>query len=260
MVTYAAQIWRCRYFWLNLAKMDLLNRYRRSMLGVGWSLLSPIVMALVLCTVFNNLFQLDARDFWMFLLAGLSFWNFIAASATLGCGCFHQGEAYIRQHRAPLAIYPLRIVLGAAFHLLLALAVVLASGWVFSGSLRAEALWSLLPGLVLLLTFGWALALLCGVATVVFPDVRHLTEIGLSIWFYATPIIYPTTLLKQRGLGWLVDYNPLAAFADLIRQPLLEGTLPEGAAFATAALTTLAVVVLGALLLARFERRLVFYL
>ena len=100
-----------------LVRIDLKNRYRRSLLGVGWSLLHPILMTIVLCTVFGQFFHRgDLKTYAPFLLSGLIFWNFITTAMNQGCLCFFLGESYIRQHPAPLAIYPLRTTLGAGIH------------------------------------------------------------------------------------------------------------------------------------------------
>src|SRR5436190_17576829 len=127
MGSYFADIWRCRYFWLSLVKMDLRTRYRRSVLGLGWSLLHPIAMTIVLCTVFSAIFKAKIEDYGPFVLAGLATWNFLLTSTTQGCQCFFLGESYIRQYPSPLAIFPLRTVLGATVHFLMALVVVLAT-------------------------------------------------------------------------------------------------------------------------------------
>jgi len=66
MQGYIASVWRCRYFWLSLVKMDLRTRYRRSVLGLGWSLLHPIAMTVVLCTVFHSLFKMNIVDYGRF--------------------------------------------------------------------------------------------------------------------------------------------------------------------------------------------------
>ncbi len=87
MRAYAAAIWQCRYFWFSLVCMDLRTRYRRSVLGLGWSLLNPIAMTAVLCMVFHNLFQMKVEEYGPFLLSGLTFWNFLSASITRGCTC-----------------------------------------------------------------------------------------------------------------------------------------------------------------------------
>src|SRR5215469_10048636 len=100
MTAYVASIWQCRYFWLSLVKMDLRTRYRRSLLGMGWSLLHPIAMTIILCIVFSRIFK---------------------------------PEACIRQYPAPMAIYPLRTALGGTVHFLIALSVVLCLAWCNNG-------------------------------------------------------------------------------------------------------------------------------
>jgi len=92
-------------------------------------LLQPIAMTAVLCVVFSQLLNQEIREFGPFLLSGLTFWAFISAVVTDGCQCFLQGESYIRQQPAPLAIYPLRNTLGAGFHFLLGFAIVLVFVW-----------------------------------------------------------------------------------------------------------------------------------
>src|SRR5215207_9536845 len=118
MVNYLASVWDCRYFWLNLVKMDLRTRYRRSVLGLGWSLLNPIAMTIILCVVFSKVLMPNggARDYAPYLLAGLATWNYILTATIQGCQCLYQGEPYIRQHPAPMAIYPLRTALGGMVH------------------------------------------------------------------------------------------------------------------------------------------------
>lgn len=260
VVGYTGDIWRCRFFWLSLVKKDLRTRYRRSVLGLGWSLLHPIAMATILCIVFHKLFNQDLATYGPFLLSGITTWGYLSSTLTQGCESFYSGESYIRQYPAPLAIYPLRTVLGAAFHFGLALLVVLALTWWCKGFGNLPALLALVPALGLFIVLGWSLAVIAGFAHVRFSDIRHLLEIGLQIMFYATPIFVPAEELTKRGLGWLVDYNPAAILLDLIRQPVLNGNFPTVRAWiAVTAITGLAFA-LASLMLVRLQRRLIFYL
>src|SRR5262249_55714639 len=149
MIGYLGSIWRCRYFWLSLVKMDLRTRYRRSVLGMGWSLLDPIAMTVILCVVFQKLMMPEGGggEYAPYLMAGLAAWNFLMTATTQGCGCFFQGESYIRQHPAPLAIYPLRTALGALIHFFMALLVVIAMSWFLqvNGFDNLATLWCLVP-------------------------------------------------------------------------------------------------------------------
>jgi len=257
---YLSHIWRLRYFWMALVRNDLRNRYRRSVIGIGWSLLQPIAMTAVLCVVFAKIFQQDIREFAPRLLSGLTLWGFITAVVSQGCQCFFQGESYIRQHPAPLAIYPLRTTVGAGFHFLLGLGVAVAFVWCVNGFGNLPALLSLVPTLALLFVVGWSLAVCAGLANVMFQDSQHLIEVALQIIFYGTPIIYPASTLRGRGLGPFVDWNPVAMLLELVQQPLLNGQLASWWAVGMGSLTGLLAVSVAALALRRFEKRLLFYL
>lgn len=260
MTAYLGTVWRCRYFWLSLVKMDLRTRYRGSALGIGWSLLHPIAMTIILCIVFGSLFDMKLSFFAPFVMAGLTFWSYISAVTIGGCQCFFQGEAYIRQYPAPMAIYPLRHMLAASFHFCLALLMVVILGGVFHGYTSFWPLVSLLPTLLLLMVSGWSLATLFGLANVRFRDTNHLSEIGLQILFYITPVMYPPELLAKRHVGWITDFNPLVPFLTLLRQPVVESQVPDGATFLAAALVTAVLATAASFALRSDERRLIFHL
>jgi ABC-type polysaccharide/polyol phosphate export permease len=260
MTAYVAELWRLRHFWMALVRNDLRNRYRRSVLGLGWSLLQPIAMTVVLCTVFAGVFGVSLSEYAPYLLSGLTFWNFISAASITGCQSFFQGESYIRQHRAPLAMYPLRTTLGAGYHFLVGMGVVLAAVGIFSGYNNPVVLLSLVPSLVLLFIFAWSLAVCTGTLNVLFHDTQHLLEIILQILFYMTPIIYKPEILINRNMGWAIQFNPFAVLLDLIRQPLLEGTLPSIEMTRASLLIVAVMVAVAAFLLRWCERRLVFFL
>jgi lipopolysaccharide transport system permease protein len=260
VIEYLGKVWRLRYFWMALVRCDLRSRYRRSMIGMGWSLLHPIAMTIVLCTVFSQLFHADVRTYGPFLLAGLVTWNFITSTMHQGCHCFFQGEAYIRQYPAPLAVYPLRAVLGAGFHFMLGMIVVLVFVWCMQGFGNLPALVSFVPTMCLLFIFGWSLAVCMGVMNVMFQDTQHLNEVLLQILFYVTPIIYSADNLRERRLAWFVWLNPLASFFDLVRLPILEGRFPPIESVAIASLSTLVAASAAMLILSKLERRIIFYL
>jgi ABC-type polysaccharide/polyol phosphate export permease len=272
MLGYLRSIWQCRFFWLSLVKMDLRTRYRRSVLGLGWSLLHPIAMTTVLCVVFQTVLMPGANIYTYapFLMAGIAMWSYIVTSAVQGCYCLFHGESYIRQFPAPMAIYPLRTALGSTIHFLIALTVVIGMAFLFRlfdpkyphSELvqHPAALLSLLPTLVVLFVFSWSVAVLTGFANVYFQDTQHLCEVGFQILFYMTPVCYEASLLRDKGLGFLVDFNPLAAFLELIRQPILTGQVPSLGTFLTAAVTASVLAGCAAWTLARKQQTLIFHL
>jgi ABC-type polysaccharide/polyol phosphate export permease len=260
MLAYLESVWAYRYFWMSLVQMDLRARYRGSLLGIGWSLLHPVAMTIIICTAFGTVLGLDLHFYAPFLMAGLTLWNYITTVSLLGSHTFFQAEAYIRQHPAPIAIYPLRTMLGNAFHGVLAFGLVLVLGFVFRGFPGVLPLLSLIPTFVLLMLLGWSLSTFFGLINVRFGDAKHISEIGFQGLFYLTPIIYQADLLQHRGLGFLLRLNPVVPFLDLVRQPVLDGVVPHWTTYASACLMVLVSFVIAAVMVRYEERRLIFLL
>jgi lipopolysaccharide transport system permease protein len=230
VIGYLSDIWRLRYFWTALVRIDLRNRYRRSMIGIGWSLLHPIAMTTVLCVVFSQLFRISIpiTIYAPYLLSGLIFWNFFTSVMNQGCICFFQGES-------------------------------LVFVWKVNGFGNLPALLSLVPTLFLLFLFGWALAICMGVINVLFQDSQHLIEVLLQILFYVTPIMYLPDQLPRK-LVWIIKLNPLAYMIEMLRQPILYSQIPSLTTYSFAMLAVSFAAVAAIFMLMRFERRIIFYL
>jgi ABC-type polysaccharide/polyol phosphate export permease len=261
MFAYLGAIWKYRYFWLSLVYNDLRSRYRGSVLGIGWSLLQPLGMTTILCVVFATIFNVPYQVFAPFLLSGLALWNFIVASSTAGSQSFFQGESYIRQFPVPMAIYPLRVVLGAGFHASLALLCSLTAACIFLKVPSILPLLSLVPSLVLILLFGWFLAIFFGLANVLFRDTQHLSEVGFQGLFYLTPILYPLEQFSQRArFHFILGMNPLVPLFDLVRRPLIHNEVPALGTYLAAVVVVSLTGLVAVAWLARLERRIIFHL
>lgn len=121
----AVTIWKFRHFWMSLVKMDLMTRYRKSVLGIFWSLLQPIGMTVIFCLVFSKLMQTQWDTYSKYLMAGMVVFNFLRDCTLGGCHSLTRHEAYIRQAPLPFGVYSLRVMLTNAVHFLISLAVVL---------------------------------------------------------------------------------------------------------------------------------------
>jgi ABC-type polysaccharide/polyol phosphate export permease len=257
---YLREVWDCRFFWMHLVKSDLQKRYRRSFLGVGWSLLQPLSMALILTAVYSRVMGVGFWQFGPSLLAGVAFWALFQQSCLQGCMCFIVADPYLRQQPLPSIIFPLRTVLLLGFHFVLSLLLAAVFGWMGAGKVMLGGLLAALPAVLLLLVFCWSMATIAAYSHVYLPDTQHLLEVGLQMLFYLTPIIYPAALLHGNGLGWLLDVNPLATFLDLLRTPLLTGEVPPPWLHVKGLLMALPAVGLAVALVARLERDLIFAL
>lgn len=258
---YFQRIWDLRYFWFSLVHNDIRSRYRRSILGVGWSLLRPLGMTAIFCMVFGTLFKRDIASYAPYVLIGMMTWQFIVESLLTGCHCFTHGSAYIRQQKIPHAIFPLRTILAAGFHFLVAFALGMLITAYFRGVPSFAHLAFLPVAIAIVMVLGWSLAIIAGVSQTYFPDTSHLLEILMQILFYLTPIMFdPSDFPNRQRLGAVLSWNPLKSILELFRQPLLYGELPTPFALAMSIGTTAVAAIIAWFLLRRLERTLVFWL
>ncbi|MFO0801014.1 MAG: ABC transporter permease [Gemmataceae bacterium] len=261
MIGHLTAVWRFRHFLMALVRLDLRLRYRRSVLGVGWSLLNPIAMTAVFTIVFSNLLGAGAWDYAPYLLTGMTVWGFLKEAATVGSRSLIANEAYIRQSPLPYTLYPLRTVFGQAIHAGIALLVVVALLVMVQGSVGPlTVLPAVLPGLALAFLAAWAVATITAFVNVYFQDTQHMLEVAAQIGFFLTPIIYKRDVLDGKGMSWVVDLNPVNLFLDLIREPLLTGNAPAAATYGAAAALTAVLGLLAAGTTAWLQKRVVFHL
>jgi lipopolysaccharide transport system permease protein len=258
--TYCQRLWKTRFFLLCMVKHDLQSRYRRSVMGIAWSLLHPMVMTTVLCVISQQLFHLDLQTQVPFVLSGIALWVFLSTSITEGCNSILNGERFIRSHPLPMAIYPLRTILSLSVHFLITLTLTIIVTGIVKGYENPLVLLSLPFCLLLLLVFGWAIVTLFGFLTIYFPDVQHLTQIALQILFYCTPVFYPPEIIRMRSLQAIIRYNPLGTFIELFRAPIIHGSLPSVQCLSIAVTFTLLAACLAMVTLSTQERRVIFYM
>src|SRR5579885_3244026 len=108
MFRHLSAVWTARHFLLALVRLDLRLRYRRSVLGIGWSLLNPLAMTAVFTVVFSQLLGgNDLPRYVPHLLIGMAVWGFLREAAVSGCRSLINNESYIRQSPLPYGIYTL---------------------------------------------------------------------------------------------------------------------------------------------------------
>ena len=154
----------------------------------------------------------------------------------------------------------MRTALAGAYHFLIGLGVVMAFIACVRGFDNLPALLSLVPTLLLLFIFGWSLAVCAGVFNVMFHDTQHAVAILLQILFYLTPIMYPSSMLRQQNMGWAVTFNPLAVMLELVQAPVVDGQLPSLEIVGVSLVVAMALAAAASCLLKWCERSLVFYL
>jgi lipopolysaccharide transport system permease protein len=257
MVSSLQSIYRYRELLLLLVERDLKVRYQRSILGMIWTLLNPLLQMAVYTLVFSTIMRIDIPGFPVFLLSGLLPWNFISAATTGSALSLLNNQGLIRKVAVPQAIYPLSVVGSKLFDLLVALVpMALLSTlmdrppgvtWVF-----------VLPAIVFASAFAVGMSLFFSSATVFFRDVRHLIDVLFQIWFYLTPIFYPQEFLERLPYEWVkrsLSANPAAPIIRCFQAALYENRFPDGETVALAATAALLSLVLGTMVFVRVESR-----
>lgn len=257
-----ADVVRYRELFGSLFRRDLRAKYRGSVLGLGWSLLHPLVLMLVYLLVFSVLWrvaEVGAEDYWLFLLCGLPAWVFFATSSQAASRSLLENANLIRKVRFPRQLVPLSIV-GTN---LVSFAVMLGVVAALSLATRPEArgtVWLVVPlGLLFAcLVAGFALAVAS--LNALFRDVEHLLAALLLPWFFLTPILYSLEQLPG------VDEYPLAAFLlhwvnfltppiEAMRAVLFAGEAPALADAVYTACAAVAALAVGAVVFSRSDDR-----
>lgn len=224
---YVKKIWDARYFWSHLALADLRAKFRRSTLGLVWSILNPLFMTLLLTFIMGVIFHSPLGAYAPYVFSGLITWEFIVVSAVMGCSAFIGAEGYIKQFKHPLAIYPLRNILVALVNYILAFAGLLLWIAIWKPSNFGFPTFTLLFTLPLLALTIWPLAIITAFINTKFRDFSQLLVIALQAIWYASPVFFEPKMFKGAGLSFMVDYNPVYHILNLIRAPLLYGQYPS---------------------------------
>lgn len=214
----ASQWW----LWLFMAWQDILLRYRGSALGPLWLTLSTAIMVGTLGILYSKLFEIEVRVYLPFLCLGILVWNFIVGILTEGCTAFIAVENVIRQIKLPYSVHIYRIMCRNLIILGHNLVVYVVVALLYS-IVPSNLFLSLIGLFFILLNGAWfslTLALICAR----FRDVPMIVSSLLQVAFFLTPIIWKPSLLGPQA--YLAHLNPLYAFVDLVRAPLL-GETPD---------------------------------
>jgi len=248
---YREVLWQLVHQFLTL-------RYRRTILGYLWTLINPVLMMVVTAVVFATLFKIDFASYLVFLFAGMVPWNFFSMCTTQSCTAFIHNEGLIKKIYLPKVIFPLSMSLGMAIDSLLSLVALFLVILPFGAQLTPALL--VLPlAYVLLFLFTFGVSLVMSVATVFFRDLQYVVGVLMQAWFFLTPVMYRHDALTGK-IAWVVALNPMVAFIELFRAPIVQGQWPSLHALGVSAAVALVSLALGFWTLVAQENKIVFRL
>lgn len=253
-------LWEYRDLLVILVQRDFISRYKQTVLGPAWFILQPLLTTLIFTVLFGTVAKLptDGIPPLLFYLGGMLGWSYFANVFTGTSTTFVANAALLGKVYFPRLILPL----AGAISNLLGLALQFATFALFWGWFKAaghapiSARWEALAlplviAQVGLLSLGVGLWL--SALTVKYRDFTHLAAVILQLWMYATPIIYPLSMIPPRW-RWLVELNPMTVPTEAIRWMLLgQGTLTASNVMLSVALTA-GLLISGMLIFQRVER------
>lgn len=219
------------------------QRYRRSLLGMGWMLVGPLLNTAVLSVAFTAVFRSSITQYPVYVMIGLIVWNFFAQTTTLGVDAAITGSGLLQRVYLPRSVFVIATLGGALITMAIALVGLLIVILVSGASLYPT--WLLLPpAIAILALFTLGVTLLVATLAVFVGDVAHMYQLLVQALFFLTPIVYPAEIVPL-GLRWLVQLNPASALVALFRELLYQGQLPSLATWLSAAAIALTALGLG---------------
>ncbi|MEU4379305.1 ABC transporter permease [Micromonospora echinofusca] len=260
MTSGVAALWSHRTSLRILVRRDLAVKYQQSVLGYLWSLIEPLGLGAIYWFVFGVLYSRDtnrhlgdaADSYPLFLLTGIFAWMWTSSALSEATNALTGQARLITTMNLPRQVFPIGRVAGrfAEYAAGLPILVAVAVGYAASG--RVEPGWSLLAlplavavqGVLLV-----GLALLLSAVNVLMRDVERFMRLVVRVLFYATPIIYPLSLVRDADLpGWLkaaYELNPLVGIFQLHHAVWYPDEFPDARLLATAVGVSLLVLVAG---------------
>jgi len=239
-------------------KRDLKVRYKRSVLGIFWTMLNPLLMMVITSIVFSNLFRNSISHFPVYVLSGYIVWSFFSQASVSASSSILDSAGLTRKVYVPPALFPLASVMSAMVNMVLSLVplglLVLVTGGTLSWSLFILPL-----SLFVLAVFTYGLGLILAASSVFFRDTVYTYQVLLVAWMYLTPLFYPKEIIPEQW-AFLVYFNPVYHMVELFRAPVYGGILPSATNVLAAAGFAVALVCVGWWYFEKTRARFVTYL
>lgn len=230
----------------NLVARDLKLKYKGSVFGFLWSLANPLLMLAVYTLAFRYIIQVRVENFPLFFIVGYLPFVFLSGALTLGATCLVDNASLIEKIYFPRQAIPYSVAISTAIQFVLALVCLAPVFWLVGMAVGPGLV--VLPVLVALqLLFTVGLVLIVAVLHTRFRDTKHFLEIGLVVWFWVTPIVYPLTMVPD-NIRPFIRLNPMTGFVAAYRIVLLDGSMPSAAILGELALISTIALLLGTLM------------
>ncbi len=250
-----------------LVRRDFKTKYKRSVLGVLWSFLNPLLMMAVQFVVFSTIFRSgNFKDFPVYLISGIVLFNFFSESSSVGLTAITTNASLINKAYVPKYIYPLCKVLSSLINLgfsMIPLFAIILLRYFTAGTIPAISPMYLLLifDLVCMLLFCFGVSLLLSALMVFFRDIQFLWGVIITIWTYLTPLFYDAAQMQLPAAVMSVyKLNPMYQFITFARSIILDGVSPGIYSYLACILCALIPLVIGGFVFQKTQKKFVLYL
>ena len=254
------ELWRYRGLLKNLVAREIKVRHRQSVLGMAWAVLSPLITTTVLALIFSGFFGrgMGQARFALYVLTGLVLWNLFSAGTALGLVSIQGAGTIIRKVYVPRSIFPLAAVLSSLVNFAFSLISLAAYMAVTHARVHWITLLAIVPVLEMTV-FSLGISMLLATMFVYFRDVRWFYDSALLAMFYASPIFYPPEIIADK-FAHVLRFNPLWSVLASFRSCIIDCKLPLASDVVFGSISALIALVVGWVILRRFEQNLINYL
>jgi ABC-2 type transport system permease protein len=222
------------------------TRYKRSVLGVLWTLLNPLMMMVVLTVVFSHIFKFAIEHYPVYVLSGLIMWSFFSHTTSTAMGEMIWSGSLMNRIYVPKTVFAVSAIGVGLVNILISLVPLLLIALVLGVHLTPAIL--VIPLSIFLLSlFALGIGLILAAAAVYFADILPVYEVVLTIWMYATPIIYPVDAIPP-NYTWVLKLNPMYYLIQIFRTPIYDGILPSPQVWLIAISVSLLTFIVGGLI------------
>ena len=214
---------RYKYLLFELVKKNIKLKYRRSYLGILWTLVEPLLTMIVLTLVFGTLFGKDDRTYPVYILCGRLLYSFFSSASKAGLKAVSGNAAMIKKVYVPKYIYVVAAIISNFVTFVISLVVLVGVAAV----LRVEPTWHIVEGLiplVILFVMTLGIGLILATLNVFFRDIEYIWSVLTMLIMYASAIFYTTERVINTGNGWVFNVNPIYMCIANFRNAVLYGT------------------------------------
>lgn len=241
----------------SLVGRDFKIKYRRSVLGVLWSVLNPLLMMIVLTIVFSTFFRFSIENFPVYLILGQVLFQFMSDATSTSMRSIIDAAPLIKKIRINKWLFPLEKTTFALLNFAFSFIAVIAVELFFRITPTIQILW--LP-FVIICVYGFSLGLgfLLSALVPFFRDIEHLWSVLLTAWTYATPLFYPVDILPDWAVP-IMRANPMYHYVTVLRKSMLWGQVPSSGEIIFCIAAAVISLIIGYLVFNKLQKKFILY-